>query len=92
MKKLMMTMTTLIIYDCLEAHVLLPGLTLVKHGFTYVLLKFYALVNSSTSCSKLSRLTFLSLCFTHGLLILHSKVKQQVKQQVKLQCIESTMQ
>ena len=54
---------------CLEGHVLLPGLTLVKHSFTYVLLKFYALGNSSTSCSKLSRwTTFISMFyswFTH---------------------------
>ena len=54
---------------CLEGHVLLPGLTLVKHSFTCVLLKFYALGNSSTSCSKLSRwITFVSMIyswFTH---------------------------
>ena len=44
-------------YHCLEGHVLLSRLTLVKHSFTYVLLKFYVLGNSSTSCSKLSRWT-----------------------------------
>ena len=42
---------------CLEGHVLLSGLTLAKHSFTYVLLKFYVLGISSTSCSKLSRWT-----------------------------------
>ena len=42
---------------CLEGHVLLSGLTLVKHSFTYVLLKFYVLGNSSTSCSTPSRWT-----------------------------------
>ena len=45
------------IIHCLEGHVLLSGLTLVKHSFTCVLLKFYVLGNSSTSCSKLSRWT-----------------------------------
>ena len=54
---------------CLEGHVLLSELTLVKHSFTYVLLKFYVLGNSSTSCSKLSRwTTFITMFysrFTH---------------------------
>ena len=49
----------------LEGHVLLPGLTLVKHSFTYVLLRFYTLGNSSTSCSKLSRwTTFITMFYS----------------------------
>ena len=34
---------------CLEGHVLLSGLTLVKHSFTYVLLKFYVLVHHAVN-------------------------------------------